>query len=98
VYLTGYSMGGFGTFAFLNDEPRMFAAGIPISGGCSVSIAQNLRRTPLWIFHGDKDDVVSPEGSRAIAKALEKMHAPVKYTEIPGEATESVERSLLTKP
>ena len=85
VYLTGYSMGGYGTFALLNEEPRMFAAGIPISGGCAVSIAQNLRKTPLWIFHGEKDDVVSPEGSRAIAKALEKLHAPVKYTEIPGE-------------
>lgn len=85
VYLTGYSMGGYGTFALLNDEPRMFAAGIPISGGCSVGIAQNLRRTPLWIFHGEKDDVVSPEGSRAIAKALEKLRAPVKYTEYPGE-------------
>ncbi len=85
VYLTGHSMGGFGTFALLNEEPRMFAAGIPISGGCSVGIAQNLRRTPLWIFHGEKDDVVNPEGSRAIAKALEKLHAPVKYTEFPGE-------------
>ena len=85
VYLTGYSMGGYGTFAFLNEDPRMFAAGIPISGSCSVSIAQNLRRMPLWIFHGEKDDVVNPEGSRAIAKALEKMHAPVKYTEYPGE-------------
>jgi predicted peptidase len=85
VYLVGYSMGAFGTFAFLNEEPRMFAAGIPIAGGCSAAIAQNLRRTPLWIFHGEKDDVVPPDGSRAIAKALEKLRAPVKYTEFPGE-------------
>ena len=41
-----------------------------------VAITRNLRLIPLWIFHGDKDDVVSPEGSRAIAKALEKMKAP----------------------
>ena len=50
-----------------------------------MSIAQNLKKTPLWIFHGEKDDVVSPDGSRAIAKALEKLRAPVKYTEYPGE-------------
>ncbi|HZJ16931.1 MAG TPA: prolyl oligopeptidase family serine peptidase [Chthoniobacteraceae bacterium] len=84
VYLTGLSMGGFGTFAMLNDEPRLFAAGIPVAGSADVAITRNLRRIPLWIFHGDKDDVVSPEGSRAIAKALEKMKAPTKYTEFPG--------------
>jgi predicted peptidase len=85
VYLTGYSMGGFGTFAHLNEEPRMFAAGVAISGGVSVSAARNLRRIPLWIFHGEKDNVVSPDGSRAIAKELERLKAPVKYTEFPGE-------------
>jgi predicted esterase len=84
VYLIGYSMGGFGTFAMLNDEPRLFAAGIPVAGGADVAIARNLRRIPLWIFHGEKDEVVSPDGSRAIAKALEKMKAPTKYTEFPG--------------
>jgi predicted peptidase len=85
VYLTGYSMGGFGTFTFLNDEPRMFAAGIPIAGGANVGIARNLRRIPLWIFHGEKDETVSPDGSRAMAKELEKLKAPAKYTEFPGE-------------
>ena len=49
-----------------------------------VAITRNLRRIPLWIFHGEKDEVVSPDGSRAIAKALEKMKAPTKYTEFPG--------------
>jgi predicted peptidase len=85
IYLVGYSMGGFGTFSYLTDEPRMFAAGVPIAGGVSVSAARTLRRIPLWIFHGEKDDVVSPEGSRAIAKELERLKAPVKYTEFPGE-------------
>lgn len=85
VYLVGYSMGGFGTFELINLEPKLFAAGVPVAGGASAGIARNLRRIPLWIFHGAKDDVVPPEGSRAMAKALEKLHAPVKYTEFPGE-------------
>jgi len=85
IYIAGHSMGAYGTFEFLNQEPRMFAAGIPMAGGCNVAIARNLRRIPLWIFHGEKDDVVKPDDSRAIAKALEKMKAPVKYTEFPGE-------------
>ena len=85
VYLTGYSMGAYGTFTFLNDEPRMFAAAIPIAGGGNVAIARNLRRVPVWIFHGEKDQTVPPTDSRAMAKALEKMNAPAKYTEFPGE-------------
>jgi pimeloyl-ACP methyl ester carboxylesterase len=85
IYLIGHSMGAYGTFALLNEEPRLFAAGIPMAGGCNIAIAHNLRRIPLWIFHGEKDDVVKPDDSRAIDKALEKMKAPVKYTEFPGE-------------
>ena len=65
--------------------PNRAGARVPVAGGCDVGIARNLRRMPLWIFHGEKDDVVKPDASRAIAKALEKMKAPVKYTEYPGE-------------
>ncbi len=85
IYLIGHSMGAYGTFSYLNQEPKMFAAGIPIAGGIGTEAARNLRKIPLWIFHGEKDDVVKPDQSRAIAKALEKLRAPVKYTEFPGE-------------
>ncbi len=85
IYLIGYSMGAYGTFSFMNQEPKMFAAGIPVAGGIGTEAARNLRKIPLWIFHGEKDDVVKPDQSRAIAKALEKLRAPVKYTEYPGE-------------
>lgn len=84
IYLTGYSMGGFGTYGFLNQEPKLFAAGIPVAGGAGTDIARNLRNMPLWIFHGEKDNIVKPDMDRALAKALEKIHAPAKYTEIPG--------------
>ena len=97
VYLTGYSMGGYGTFAILNDEPRMFAAGIPMAGGADVAIARNLRRIPLWIFHGEKDETVPPNDSRAMAKALEKLKAPVKYTEFPGEG-HGIGRKIMDDP
>ncbi len=83
IYVVGYSMGGYGTFALLNENPKMFAAGIPIAGGAQVGVAKNLRRIPIWIWHGEKDDVVPPDQSRAIAKALEKVKT-AKYTEVPG--------------
>jgi predicted peptidase len=83
LYVVGYSMGGYGTFALLNENPRMFAAGIPISGGADVGVAKNLRRIPVWIWHGEKDEVVKPDASRAIAKALDKVKT-AKYTEVAG--------------
>ena len=83
LYVVGYSMGGYGTFALLNENPKMFAAGIPIAGGAQVGVAKNLRRIPIWIWHGEKDDVVPPDQSRAIAKALGKVKT-AKYTEVPG--------------
>lgn len=85
IYVAGHSMGAYGTFAFFNQEPKMFAAGIPVAGGVGTDAARNLRKIPLWIFHGEKDDVVKPDQSRAIAKALERLRAPVKYTEFPGD-------------
>ncbi len=84
IYLTGYSMGGYGTFQLLIDEPKLFAAGVPIAGGVNAGAARDLRRTPLWVFHGEQDDVVPPDGSRAIVEALERLRAPVRYTEFPG--------------
>ncbi|MEM9238016.1 MAG: prolyl oligopeptidase family serine peptidase, partial [Verrucomicrobiota bacterium] len=56
VYVIGYSMGGFGTWHFLKEEPKMFAAGVPIAGyGHGVG---KLRSMPIWSFHGAKDKVV----------------------------------------
>ena len=81
IYLTGYSMGGYGTFHILGEEPRLFAAGVPIAGGGDPNKAGEYKKVPLWVFHGAKDDVVKPEQSRRMVEALEKERAPVKYTE-----------------
>ena len=81
VYLTGYSMGGYGTFHLLGEEPRLFAAGVPIAGGGDPNKVEAYKKVPLWVFHGAKDDVVKPEQSRRMVEALEKARAPVKFTE-----------------
>src|SRR6185295_7004124 len=71
VYIAGHSMGAYGTFSFLNQDQKTFAAGIPVSGGIGPEAARNLKKTALWIFHGEKDDVVKPDQSRNIAKSTE---------------------------
>ncbi|WP_017415383.1 dienelactone hydrolase family protein [Clostridium tunisiense] len=70
-YLTGYSLGAYGTwnFAILNQE--RFAAIVPISGGAiSPKKAMSLNQLPIWVAHGDNDTVVEFEESKRIVDCL----------------------------
>ena len=63
VYLTGLSLGGFGTFSVLSHHPELFAAAVPVSGGCwhsecNVLATRNLPGKPMWIFAGTNDKIV----------------------------------------
>jgi predicted peptidase len=83
IYLTGYSMGGFGTFHVLAQEPEFFAAGAPVAGGGNPGSAETFKDVPVWIFHGAKDDTVSVDKSRSMVEALKAAGADPKYTEYP---------------
>ena len=83
IYLTGYSMGGYGTFTLLGMEPKLFAAGIPVAGGGNPSSASKFKNVAVWVFHGAKDKVVKVEQSRSMVEALKKARGNVKYTEDP---------------
>jgi predicted peptidase len=62
IYLTGYSLGGYGTWNFAILNPERFAAIVPISGGAiSPKRALNLKNIPIWAAHGDNDTVVQFE-------------------------------------
>ena len=68
--LTGYSMGGFGTFDLVAREPKLFAAAVPVAGGGNPATAGEMKRVPFWVFHGDADTVVGVEQSRKMVEAL----------------------------
>ena len=82
-YVGGLSMGGMGTFELVRRKPKMFAAAFAICGGANTATAKKLKRTDWWIFHGLKDDVVSPEFSRNMTDALKAVGADVKLTLYP---------------
>ncbi|MDB6006218.1 MAG: hypothetical protein JWR15_3205, partial [Prosthecobacter sp.] len=85
LYLTGSSMGGFGTFSIAAKYPGVFAACVPLCGGGDVKNAEILKSTPFWVFHGDKDDMVPVERSRAIVAAVKQAGGELmKYTELEG--------------
>ncbi|AHM59690.1 phospholipase/carboxylesterase [Flammeovirgaceae bacterium 311] len=75
LYAGGLSMGGMGTLELLRREPNKFAAAFAICGADTTANAQKYRNVPLWLFHGAKDDVVSPEYSKKMADKLEEIGA-----------------------
>lgn len=88
-YVTGLSMGGFGTFDLCVRRPGDFAAAVPICGGAKPENAPKIAHIPFWIFHGAADPVVPVELSRDIVEALKKAGASPKYTEYPGVGHDS---------
>lgn len=72
IYLTGMSMGGFGTFQIACKMPETFAAIVPVAGGGDASMTECLKSVPTWAFHGDADDVVAYECSSNMIDAMQK--------------------------
>jgi len=80
IYLTGLSMGGFGTWSVAAEYPELFAALLPICGGGDPTKAERIKQIPAWIFHGGKDPVVPLEKSTEMKNALEACGADVTLT------------------
>lgn len=84
VYLTGLSMGGYGTWSLAAAHPDKWAAIVPVCGGGSPADAPKFQHVPCWAFHGDKDPAVKVERSREMIAALKAAGGQPKYTEYPG--------------
>jgi predicted peptidase len=83
VYLTGTSMGGYGAWNWGCSNPERFAAIAPVCGGGNPRLAYKLKNTPVWVFHGARDTVVSPAKSEAMVEAIKKAGGNVKFTLYP---------------
>jgi dienelactone hydrolase len=84
IYVTGLSLGGFGTFNALAARPRMFAAAVPVCGGGKPETAASFAHVPMWVFHGARDELVKPEESRRMVEALRRAGGAPAYTEYEG--------------
>jgi predicted esterase len=87
IYLMGHSMGGYGTWSVAANNPDLFAALAPISGGGMPQVLVRLKSMAhiSWIVtHGDKDPTVSVEESRRMVKAGKELGIEIKYNEVPG--------------
>jgi poly(3-hydroxybutyrate) depolymerase len=83
VYLTGFSMGGHGTYLWASVHPELFAAIAPVSGAARPEAACSLRSVPIWAFHGAKDETVKLENDEAGVNAIKACGGDIKFTVYP---------------
>jgi predicted peptidase len=94
IYVTGLSMGGYGTWRMAATYPDRIAAAIPICGGGEPDKwAKALAGVPIWAFHGDKDSIVPVTESRHMVYALKQIGGDVKITIYPGVEHNSWEQT-----
>ncbi len=72
IYLTGLSMGGYGSWTLAAGHPDRFAAVVPVCGGGNPDDAEKLKNIPIWVFHGDQDRAVPFSRSVEMVEAIEK--------------------------
>jgi len=96
IYLTGLSMGGYGTWSLAAKYPERWAAIAPVCGGGDPTTAPKFKDVPCWCFHGDADGAVKVDQSRAFIKALKDAGGNPKYDEYPGVGHNSWDKAYGT--
>ena len=82
VYLTGFSLGGYGVWHMIDKRPDLFAAAVPLAGAAHIGDVSHIRGVSIWIFHGRRDKFVKVQHARDISKALKDKGIPHKYSEL----------------
>jgi len=98
IYLTGISMGGYGTWYWASRYPDRFAAIAPVSGGGApfhgfpekVCVLKNM---PVWAFHGERDDTVPVKESQVLVDALKSCGGNIRFTVYPDTGHEAWDRT-----
>jgi predicted peptidase len=90
VYVTGLSMGGYGTWRLVAAHPEHFAAAVPICGGGDPeAMAHALSLVPIWAFHGAKDPTVPLAEGQKMVDAVKRAGGDVRFTVYPEAAHNS---------
>lgn len=89
IYVTGLSMGGFGTWELVATAPDRFAAAVPICGHAAPWMAGPASRLPVWIVVGDRDSRSLVGNSLGMADSLQARGADVKLTIMRGVGHDS---------
>jgi len=86
IYVIGNSMGGYGAWAAMQEEPDLFAAGVAACGGQCIHLGlDRIKHVPVWAFHGTADKIVPYEKSRKAFEELKKLGGNCKLTSLKGQ-------------
>lgn len=80
IYLIGYSMGGTGAWYMAYKYPELFAAIAPMTGNTNPWWASRLKDTPIWAFHGQKDNLIPASETEEMAEAIRKEGGSIKIS------------------
>ncbi len=80
--LTGWSMGGYGTWRLAAADPQKWSAVVPVSGGGDPSTAPRLTDVNIWAFHGMQDRVVPVSESHLMVQAVREAEGNIAYREV----------------
>jgi len=83
IYITGLSMGGYGTYDAIERNPHLFAAAVPVCGAGDTTLVSSIKHIPIWIFHGAEDPAVDPIYSLYMLQALTRVGAHPGFTQYP---------------
>lgn len=84
IYLTGLSMGGYGTWDLAMRHADWFAGAVTICGGGDENAIAKVAGLPLQVWHGASDGVVPPARSRVMIEAAKALKMPIPYFELKG--------------
>lgn len=97
IYLTGLSRGGSASWELATQYPDKFAAMAVVCGMTPLPYAHWIdKEMPIWVFHGDQDDVIDVEESDKMVEKLRKMGHDVRYTKYKGVGHNAWERAYTT--
>ena len=85
IYVSGESMGGFGTWDLIAVAPARFAAAVPVCGGGDIEKANRMVKLPIWAFHGAGDKVISVDQSQKMVDAVQARGGQARLTIFPDE-------------
>lgn len=84
ILVTGFSMGGRGTWFMATRHADVFTAAIPVAGAPGSDPIDRLGRIPMYVIHSRADDVVPFEPDARTTGELQKLGRTIRFEPLDG--------------